>query len=160
MSTGLKSKTLTANGQRYTINQIPGGLAHDYHSRIVGHLSAGLSKLTGLQAQALLAGRDAAIAAIGDMEVATVASALGALAGRLPPEENRFLRELFLSTATVDAGKGPVPFLQALDQGLVKGGPLTVDWLIAHAIDLGVLPFTDLAGSAPPTPPPVEDLTA
>lgn len=144
----MKNKPITFNGQQFFITAIPGGLAHDHHSRIVAHLTAGLQRLDGIAAVQLMK-REGALAAIMSMDVAQLGAAVHAMASRLSAEENRFLRELLLSTATCN-GK---PFLAALDDGDVIGGPLTVDYLLGHAIELSILPFTGLVGNAPPMPP-------
>lgn len=149
----LKTKSVTLNGQRFTIAQIPGGIAHDHHGRIVAHLTAGLAKLTGVET-GLLMSKDTAMAAVVGMEVSTLGAALHAVASRLPAEEARWLRELLLASATCTvAGGATKGVLAALDEGEVAGGPLAIDYLLAHAIELSILPFSALAGNAPPMPP-------
>jgi hypothetical protein len=159
----MQTRTVDLNGQRFHLIAIDGETAHDHHGRIMSHFTAGLAKVQGVPVLALMGAvdeegnrigsKELLSAAIGQMDAAALAAAMGATAARLTAEENRWLRSLLLSTATVELDGAPQPLLPAMKAGKIKGGPLTIDWLIAQAIDLSVLPFSDLVGSALLTPP-------
>ncbi len=163
----LQTKQVTLNGQTFTLTAIPGDVAHDNMGRIVAHIAAGLSQIPGFPLAPFIAGVDeegkpierrallvAAMAHSG-LDLAAIAAAIGTLFARLPAPEARSLRELLLAKATMLAEDGkPIAVLDALKSGQIKGGPLTICILIAHAVELSILPFTalDVSALVPPTP--------
>lgn len=161
----MQQKTVSFKGQTFHLTAIGGGLACDYSGRITSHLMAGVAQIPGLSLGALMGGlkddsgkpvdhQVVLLAMLSRIDGAAIGSAIGAIASRLPHTELKWLRELFLSTATVDDANGiPAPFMAELEAGRIKGGAITFYFLLGHAIELSIFPFSDPDASAPPPPP-------
>jgi len=156
----MKTSSVTIAGQQFTITAIAGDLAMDASGDVLAHLMAGAARV-GVSLEPFFRGvkdedgralsaKEIGLAMVAQLDSGTIAAGVGAIACRLSPTEIRRWRELLLSTSTMVAADGrPKSVIKALADNEIKGGSLTVYALLWEAITLSVLPFFDLAGSAP-----------